>query len=167
MVPGPVVGVNGLKRIKACHLDMRYRTSQAGMKLIKSFEGLKLRAYPDPASGGAPWTIGFGTTKDVLPGMIITRAQAEALLRRDLSRIEREVNRLVKVEINQNMFDALVSFAYNLGIGSLKRSTLLKKLNQGDLRGAADQLLRWNRARGRTMAGLTRRREAERDLFLA
>jgi lysozyme len=137
------------------------------MKLIKSFEGLKLRAYPDPASGGAPWTIGFGTTKDVLPGMIITRAQAEALLRRDLSRIEREVNRLVKVEINQNMFDALVSFAHNLGIGSLKRSTLLKKLNQGDLRGAADQLLRWNRARGRTMAGLTRRREAERDLFLA
>jgi lysozyme len=99
--------------------------------------------------------------------MIITRAQAEALLRRDLARIEREVNRLVKAEISQNMFDALVSFAYNLGIGSLKRSTLLKKLNQRDLRGAADQLLRWNRARGRTMAGLTRRREAERDLFLA
>jgi lysozyme len=146
---------------------MQYKTSQAGIDLIKSFEALKLRAYPDPASGSGPWTIGYGTTSNVVPGMTITRAQAESLLRRDLAKIEKEINRLVTVEISQNMFDALVSFAYNLGIGSLKRSTLLKKLNLGDAGGAADQLLRWNRARGRTMAGLTRRRKAERDLFLA
>jgi lysozyme len=145
---------------------MAYRTSRAGIDLIKAFEGLKLRAYPDPGTGGAPWTIGYGTTEGVGPGMIITGSQAEILFRRELARVEREVNRLVRVPIDQNMFDGLVSFSYNAGTGALRRSTLLKKLNAGDIRGAADQFLRWNRAGGRTMAGLTRRRRAERELFL-
>jgi lysozyme len=145
---------------------MPYTTGEAGIDLIKQFEGLRLRAYPDPGSGRAPWTIGYGTTRGVRPGMVITKAQAEEMLRRDLREIEEAVNDLVTVEISQSMFDALMSFAYNVGVGNLRRSTLLRKLNQGDLEGAADQLLRWNRARGRVLPGLTRRRIAERDLFL-
>ncbi len=146
---------------------MRYTTSEAGINFIKAFEGLRLRAYPDPSSGRAPWTIGYGTTKGIRPGMVITKARAEEMLRRDLREIEQVVNDLIKVEITQTMFDALVSFAYNVGVGNLRRSTLLKNLNQGDNQGAADQLLRWNRARGRLLPGLTRRRVAERDLFLS
>jgi lysozyme len=146
---------------------MRYTTSEAGINFIKAFEGLRLRAYPDPGSGRAPWTIGYGTTKGVRLGMVITKAQAEEMFRRDLREIEQVVNDLIKVEITQTMFDALVSFAYNVGVGNLRRSTLLKNLNQGDIQGAADQLLRWNRARGRVLPGLTRRRVAERDLFLS
>jgi lysozyme len=146
---------------------MRYTTSEAGINFIKTFEGLRLRAYPDPGSGRAPWTIGYGTTKGIRPGMVITKARAEEMLRRDLREIEQVVNDLIKVEITQTMFDALVSFAYNVGVGNLRRSTLLKNLNQGDIQGAAEQLLRWNRARGRVLPGLTRRRVAERDLFLS
>jgi lysozyme len=146
---------------------MRYTTSEAGINFIKTFEGLRLRAYPDPGSGRAPWTIGYGTTRGIRPGMVITKAQAEEMLRRDLREIEQGVNDLIKVEIIQTMFDALVSFAYNVGVGNLRRSTLLKNLNQGDIQGAAEQLLRWNRARGRVLPGLTRRRVAERDLFLS
>jgi lysozyme len=146
---------------------MRYTTSEAGINFIKAFEGLRLQAYPDPGSGRAPWTIGYGTTKGIRPGMVITKARAEEMLRRDLREIEQGVNDLIKVEITQTMFDALVSFAYNVGVGNLRRSTLLKNLNQGDIQGAADQLLRWNRARGRVRPGLTRRRVAERDLFLS
>jgi lysozyme len=145
---------------------MARKTSRAGIELIKSFEGLKLQAYPDPVTGGAPWTIGYGATTGVWPGMTVTAAEAEALFRRDLARVERDINRVVGVPIDQNMFDALVSFAYNVGIGNFRRSTLLRKLNAGDFRGAADQFLRWNRAGGRTMAGLTRRRRSERELFL-
>jgi lysozyme len=145
---------------------MAHKTSRTGIELIKSFEGLILRAYPDPVTGGAPWTIGYGTTAGIRPGMIVTAPQAEALFRRDLARVERDVNRLVKVPIDQNVFDALVSFAYNVGTGNFRRSTLLRRLNAGDVRGAADQFLRWNRAAGRTVAGLTRRRRSERQLFL-
>jgi len=87
------------------------------------------------------------------------------MLRRDLGEIEEAVNDLVTVEISQRMFDALVSFAYNAGAGNLRRSSLLRKLNQGDIQGAADQPLRWNRARGRVLPGLTRRRLAERNPF--
>ncbi len=147
-------------------MGMPYTTSEAGIDLIKQFEGLRLRAYPDPGSGRAPWTIGYGTTKGVRPNMVISKAQAEVMLQRDLREIERVVDDLVKVEITQSMFDALVSFTYNVGLGSLRRSTLLRKLNEGNIQAAADQLLRWNRARGRVLPGLTRRRVAERELFL-
>lgn len=140
---------------------------KAGLDLIKHFEGLRLEAYICPA--GVP-TIGYGSTRGVRLGDRISEAQAEALLRRDLLRFERAVNDLVKVPLTQGQFDALVSFAYNVGEGSLASSTLLKRLNAGRYAEAADQFLRWNKARvnGRLTAlpGLTRRREAERALFL-
>jgi lysozyme len=154
---------------KACEVfnsSMAHKTSRSGIELIKSFEGLRLRAYPDPVTGGAPWTIGYGATAAVWPGMTVTAAEAEAMFRHDLARVERDVNRLVRVPVDQTMFDALVSFAYNVGTGNFRRSTLLRKLNAGDFRGAAEQFLRWNRAGGRTVAGLTRRRRSERRLFL-
>ncbi|NJO80723.1 MAG: lysozyme [Cyanobacteria bacterium RM1_2_2] len=134
-----------------------------GLRLLKSFEGLELRAYQDAVG---VWTIGYGTTSDVRPGMVITEAQAEALLKRDLNRFERAVIDLVKVPLTDDQFSALVSFVYNVGEGALSTSTLLRLLNQRDYQGAADQLLRWDKAGGRTLAGLTRRRRAERALFL-
>ena len=131
--------------------------------MIKSFEGLRLRAYKDAVG---VWTIGYGTTRAVRPGMVITRQKAEEFLQNDLKRFEDAVNGAVKVRINDNQFAALVSFTYNVGSGALRSSTLLRLLNQGNIRGAADQFPRWNRAGGRVLAGLTRRRNAERALFL-
>ncbi|XQQ05069.1 MAG: lysozyme [Leptolyngbya sp. IPPAS B-1204] len=134
-----------------------------GLRLLKSFEGLRLQAYQDSVG---VWTIGYGTTSGVRPGMVITEAQAEALLRRDLDRFERAVSDLVKVPLSDDQFSALVSFTYNVGEGALASSTLLRLLNQRNYQGAADQLLRWDKAGGSTLPGLTRRRKAERALFL-
>ncbi|MFM6424862.1 lysozyme [Planktothrix sp.] len=134
-----------------------------GVKLIKSFEGMELEAYQDAVD---VWTIGYGHTKTVEPGMIITEAKAEELLRQDLEEFEEAVTEAVEVSINSNQFSALVSFCFNLGAGSLFQSTLLKLLNQGDFQGAADQFPRWNKAGGQVLEGLTRRRKAERALFL-
>lgn len=146
--------------------------SDKGTALIKEFEGCSLTAYPDPGTGGAPWTIGFGWTqpvdgKPVRPGMTIDKATAERLLKTGLVSYENDVSRLVKVSLTQGQFDALVSFTYNLGSRSLSTSTLLRKLNAGDYAGAADEFLRWNKAGGKVLNGLTRRREAERSLFLS
>ena len=135
--------------------------------LIKEFEGCKLEAYPDPASGGEPWTIGVGSTKGVHKGMVITQEQADEYLVNDVAYSAKAVNQMVSGKITQNQFDALCSFAFNLGIGNLKNSTLLKKLNGEDVESAADQFLVWNKAAGKVMAGFTRRREAERTLFLS
>jgi GH24 family phage-related lysozyme (muramidase) len=112
------------------------------------------------------WTIGYGHTKTAEPGMVITEAQAEELLREDLAEFEEAVTEAVEVSINSNQFSALVSFCFNLGAGSLFQSTLLKLLNQGDFQGAADQFPRWDKAGGQALEGLTRRRKAERALFL-
>lgn len=142
------------------------KTSAKGLALIKSFEGCRLAAYPDPATGGDPWTIGYGTTDGVRPGMTITQQEAENLLRKDLDKFEKGVAELVKVDITQSMFDALVSFSYNVGLANLKSSTLLRMVNARDFQGAAQQFVRWNRAAGKVMNGLTRRRLAESDLFL-
>lgn len=142
------------------------KTSAKGLALIKSFEGCRLVAYPDPATGGDPWTIGYGTTDGVRPGMTITQQEAENLLRKDLDKFEKGVAELVKVDITQSMFDALVSFSYNVGLANLKSSTLLRMVNARDFQGAAQQFVRWNRAAGKVMNGLTRRRLAESDLFL-
>lgn len=143
-----------------------------GLDLIKEFEGLELSAYPDPATGGAPWTIGYGWTqpvdgKPVVKGMTISLDKAEELLVKGVVPYANRVTVLVKVPVNQNQFDALVSFAYNLGTANLQNSTLLKKLNKKDYEGAADEFLKWNRAGGKVVKGLTRRREAERKLFLS
>ena len=134
-----------------------------GVNLIKSFEGMELEAYLDAVD---VWTIGYGHTKTAEPGMVITEAQAEELLREDLAEFEEAVTEAVEVSINSNQFSALVSFCFNLGAGSLFQSTLLKLLNQGDFQGAADQFPRWDKAGGQALEGLTRRRKAERALFL-
>ncbi|EKV01846.1 phage-related lysozyme (muraminidase) [Leptolyngbya sp. PCC 7375] len=139
------------------------QTNASGVGLIKSFEGLRLKAYQDAVG---VWTIGYGTTRGVKPGQEITDAQAEALLKTDLDRFEKAVNQAVRVSINDNQFAAIVSFTYNVGSGALRSSTLLKKLNRRDIYGAANEFPRWNRAGGRVLAGLTRRRNAERALFL-
>lgn len=143
------------------------KTGTRGKKLIKSFEGFRAIAYICPA--GVP-TIGYGTTRingsRVKDGMKITSDEAEVFLEQDLKVFEDAINHNVLVEINQNQFDALVSFVYNVGIANFKKSTLLKKLNKGDYEEASNQLLRWTRAGGKVLNGLVRRREAEKELFL-
>lgn len=141
------------------------KISQKGINLIKTFEGLSLKAYKD--SVGVV-TIGYGSTgPHVSMRQIITEVQAETLLKSDIARFERGVSDLVTAPLNQNEFDALVSFSFNLGLGNLKSSTLLRKLNSLDYQGAAKEFERWNKAGGKVLAGLTRRRIAERDLFLS
>ncbi|MEH3404125.1 lysozyme [Enterobacter roggenkampii] len=144
------------------------QTSDKGISLIKQFEGCKLTAYQDSVG---VWTIGYGWTqpvdgKPIRAGMTIKQETAERLLKTGLVSYESDVSRLVKVGLTQGQFDALVSFTYNLGARSLSTSILLRKLNAGDYAGAADEFLRWNKAGGKVLSGLTRRREAERDLFL-
>jgi GH24 family phage-related lysozyme (muramidase) len=137
--------------------------SARGLKLLKAFEGLRLDAYIDPVG---VLTIGYGTTTGVSPGMRITEAQAEDFLKRDLEKFENAVSSLVKVALNENQFSALVTFTYNVGEGALAGSTLLRLLNQSDFQGAAEQFLRWNKGDRGELPGLTRRRQAERALFL-
>jgi len=140
------------------------RINAAGLELIKSFEGLRLNSYLDAVG---VWTIGYGHTRTAGPGQSVSFAGATALLREDVATFERAVTQAVRVPITANQYAALVSFAYNVGSGALNSSTLLRRLNAGDTFGAANELLRWNRAGGRVLAGLTRRREAERALFLS
>ena len=140
------------------------RISQKGIDLIKEFEGLELTSYLCPAN---VWTVGFGHTKTARKGQKISAAGAEDLLRVDLSGFEAAVTDSVKVPITQNQFDALVCFTYNVGIGALLSSTLLKKLNAGDYAGASLQFLRWDKGGGKILPGLTRRRIAESQLFLS
>lgn len=146
--------------------------SEKGIRLIKQFEGCSLTAYPDPGTGGDPWSIGYGWThpvdgKPVERGMTIDQITAERLLKTGLVGYENDVLKVVRVKLTQGQFDALVSFAYNVGSRALSTSTLLKKLNAGDIKGAADEFLRWNKAGGKVMPGLTNRRKAERDVFLS
>ena len=151
--PAPTPVVSGPKR-----------TNANGLLLIKSFEGLRLHAYRDAVG---IWTIGYGTTRGVRPGMRISEVEAEKFLQEDLTRFEQAINEAVQVPINDNQFSALVSFTYNVGSGAFRSSTLLRLLNQRQsVHAVADQLPRWNRAGGRVLAGLTRRRNAERALFL-
>jgi lysozyme len=142
------------------------KTSNNGLSIIKHFEGLKLEAYLCPAK---VVTIGYGTTringKPINLGTKITVEEAERLLKEDLKAFEAAVTRHTTVELNQNQFDALVSFVYNVGEGNFRSSTLLKLLNSGNYEGASEQLLRWTRANGQVLPGLVRRREAEKRLF--
>lgn len=144
--------------------------NQAGLSLIEQFEGCKLKPYLDVAK--IP-TIGIGTTKYpdgravTMNDPPITEAQARSFLKSHLEGDCKAVSGLVKVTLNDNEFAALVSFTYNVGRNALASSTLLKKLNSGDRQGAADQFLKWDHAGGVVVAGLTRRRKAERELFLS
>jgi lysozyme len=144
---------------------MTRMVNDAGVALVREFEGCRLDAYRCPA--GIP-TIGYGATgPDIRMGMKWTQEQADERLAEDLARFAEGVERLVLVDLTDNQFAALVSFAYNVGLGALAGSTLLRKLNAGDYEGAADQFPRWNKGGGRVLPGLVRRRAAERDLFLS
>lgn len=143
--------------------------SAKGIDLICSFEGLRLTAYDD---GVGVWTIGFGTIKypngvRVKRGDTCTLEQAKSYMKHDLIEFEHTVNSLVKVPLNQNQVDALVSLTYNIGSGAFKSSTLLKKLNLSDYKGAADQFDVWVNAGGKRMQGLANRRAKEKSLFLS
>ena len=139
-----------------------------GVDLICDFEGKRLVAYDD---GVGVWTIGFGTTIypngiKVKKGETCTEAQAKSYMAHDLKKFEQAVNGAVNIPLNQNQFDALVSLAYNIGTGAFNKSTLVKKLNAGDIRGAADQFDVWVNAGGKRMQGLVNRRAKEKELFL-
>ena len=137
------------------------------LALIQKFEGCRLTAYPDPGTGGDPWTVGWGSTgPDIGPGTVWTQDKADARLAVDVRKFMAGVADAVTVELSPMELGALTSLAYNIGLGAFRKSTLLRKLNAGDRNGAAEQFLRWNRAGSRVMAGLTRRREAERATFL-
>lgn len=140
--------------------------SENAVQLVKGFEGLRLTAYPDPGAGGAPWTIGYGHTGGVHQGMTISEVQANAWLLDDLRAAGRAVADLVTRPINQNQFDALSSFVFNVGRSAFAGSSMLRLLNAGDLFGAAGQFRRWRYAGGMVMPGLERRRAAEYALFV-
>ena len=143
------------------------RTSPAGVELIKDFEGLRLEAYPDPGTGGDPWTIGYGHTgPEVKPGLAINIEQAGVFLKEDLVRFEEAVSKLITVELNQYEFDALVSFTYNCGWFALEDSTLRRRLNAGEAKCSVfkEELPKWVNGGNGPMPGLVRRRDAEAEL---
>jgi lysozyme len=137
--------------------------SEKATKLVESFEGLETTAYRDQRD---IWTIGYGHTSGVKEGMTCTPAQANTWLNQDLATADHAVNAYITADLTQNMFDALVSFTFNVGAGNLEHSTLRQLLNGGSKLAAADQFLVWNHTNGVVNAGLTRRRQAERSLFL-
>ena len=138
------------------------KISLEGLSLIKKFEGCKLEAYK--CSAGV-WTIGYGHTTGVKEGDVCTQEEAEKLLRGDIFKFEEYVQDSVKVDLDQSQFDALVCWTYNLGVGNLRSSTMLKKLNEGDYKSVPFEMRRWNKAGGKTLDGLIRRRQAESLLF--
>jgi len=138
--------------------------SKNGLELTKEFEGCKLVSYLD--SGGV-WTIGYGHTNGIKRYMECTQDQADEWLLSDIQSAQDDVNKLVKVSLTQNQFDALVSFTFNLGYWSLRRSTLLRILNSGNYLGAANEFSKWNRDNGMIVDGLVHRRAAEKLLFLS
>ena len=139
------------------------KISEEGIGLIKRFEGCKLKSYQDSVG---VYTIGYGSTRGVGEGDVITQEEAERRLLADLETVEKCINNSVAVELTQQQYDALCSFTFNLGCGALRGSTLLKKLNDGDDDGAAQEFARWNKAGGQVLAGLVSRRKAEHDLFI-
>lgn len=142
---------------------MSRRINAAGLAHLKRWEGCKLTAYKDVAG---VLTIGYGSTgKHVRPGMKISQAAAEQLLKDDLTRFESAVERLVTVQLNDNQFAALVAFAFNVGIGAFEESTLLRKLNDGNYPVVPFELMKWVNAGGKKVQGLVNRRKAEGDLF--
>lgn len=145
----------------------------AAESLVEQFEGFSATPYPDPGTGAEPWTIGYGSTRDVDGNPVtpntpaITREEAQRLALRDMRGALDAVKCAISVPLTSDEEGALIDFAYNLGAGNLRASTLLRLLNAGDYAGAADQFELWDHAGGRVMAGLLRRRLAERALFLA
>ena len=149
-------------RPRFCKVENKMIISIPGVELLTHFEGLKLEAYQDSVG---VWTIGYGHTKGVVSGMKVTESQANNLLRTELIEYQNYINEMVNVELSQCQFDALVCWVYNLGPTNLRSSTLLKLLNQGDKFLVPEQIRRWNKAGGKVLKGLVRRREAEALMF--
>lgn len=167
LVTDGLVGVNTWNKLNSQTTSTKHSLSTNGMELLAEFEDLRLNAYLD--SAGIP-TIGFGTIqypngKKVKMGDKITKEQALEYKKYDLHRFEKAVNEYVKVPLTQNQHDALVLLSYNIGTNALKNSTLLKKLNNKDYNGAAEQFLVWNKAGGKKVQGLVNRRQKEKQLF--
>lgn len=146
---------------------MARNVNAEGLKIIKQWEGFKEVAYKD---GGGVWTIGYGHTSaagapTVKPGMKITQAEAERILRNDIDSVESSVERLVKVPLNDNQFATLVSFVYNIGATAFAKSTLLKKLNKGDYKSVPSEIMKWVNDNGKRVQGLVNRRSAEVGLW--
>ena len=138
------------------------KVSGKGLALIKEFEGCKLTAYKDSVG---VWTIGYGHTRSARQGMVITQAQADELLALDVAAHAAGVYKALQVKLEQHQFDAVVSLAFNVGVSAVRNSTLMKMTNRGDVKPAAAQFDRWNKAGGKVLAGLTRRRAAERKMY--
>ena len=138
------------------------KCSQEGLSLIKKFEGLRLKAYKCSAN---VLTIGYGHTGGVKETDKITLEEADSLLKKDIAKFEEYVSDNVMVKLNQSQFDALVAWTFNLGPGNLRESTMLKKLNNQEYESVPFEMRRWNKAGGKTLDGLIRRREAESLLF--
>ena len=138
------------------------KISEEGLSLIKKFEGCELKAYQDSVG---VWTIGYGHTKGVEEDQEITQDEAEDMLASELDEYEGYIRDMVECDLEQCQFDALVAWVYNLGPTNLRSSTMLKRLNANDLDDVPAQIRRWNKAGGKVLAGLTRRREAEALMF--
>lgn len=143
------------------------KLNAAGIDLIKQFEGCVLEAYPDPATNGDPWTIGYGATgKGIKAGVEWTQAQADKRLLSDLNEAAKQLDKVLTVALTDNQFSALVSLVYNIGIGNFEKSTMLKLLNAGRGTNAASmEFPKWDKAAGKEMPGLLKRRLAEQKLF--
>lgn len=151
-------------------VNANLKTSEAGKQFLAGFEGVVLKAYPDPGTGGKPWTIGIGHTAAagapvVSKGMTITRAQAFEILARDLAVFEAYVIRLIKLPLTQAQFDAMVSLCFNIGPANFTNSSVVRLFNAGKRLDAAAAFKLWNKAAGKVMTGLVRRRAAERTMF--
>lgn len=140
-----------------------YQTNHACVDLIKSFEGVRYEAYRGPAGH---WLIGYGHKQGVTQGMKITAQQAEDYLKQDLQSIEQQVGKMVKTNITENEFSALVCLAYNIGWGNLLKSTVMRQVNTKNWQQAADAFLMWRKANGKVNSHLEKRRALERQIFL-
>jgi lysozyme len=143
------------------------RMTKAGLDLIKQWEGFRAKAYRCPAG---VWTIGFGHTSmagkpDVKQGMVISKAEGERILLNDLKVYEAGVRSVIKVNLTPNQYSAAVSLCYNIGVGAFRRSSVARFCNRGQWKNAADAFALWNKAGGRVLPGLVRRRAAEAALF--
>tara|TARA_R110000868_G_scaffold148573_1_gene370540 strand:+ start:552 stop:1109 length:558 start_codon:yes stop_codon:yes gene_type:complete len=148
------------------------KANQASINLIKEFEGFRAKAYLDTLASPALWTIGYGTTGragvgiDPKAGMVITETEAEWYLQKAVDKFAAQIAHKIKQPINANEAGAFISLAYNIGPSAFGKSSAMRKFNAGDKRGAADAILLWNKAGGKVLRGLQRRRMAERELFL-
>jgi len=136
--------------------------SEKGLQLLKHYEGCELNAYRCSAD---VLTIGYGHTKGVTEDMVITQEEADQMLQDEMPEYESYINDMVTVDLNQDQFDAMVCWVYNLGSGNLASSTLLKVLNEGDYEAVPEQMKRWNKAGGKVLNGLIKRRDSEAKLF--